>query len=175
MNCEICGRDSDIMYVVIFLGSRTYACPNCVDEKKLTIVKKMGVSNKTSVSPKDDKGVVKIKSVRKRSLNLAPDFELVDGYGFLIKKRREEIGMTQEELAKRLKVKLSYIKKIESNKLVPEYNVIRKLEKLLNIKLVNNLDSDVEGVEYIVGDELDSGPTIGDLLFSGYEDEGEQK
>jgi len=171
MNCEICGRDSEVLYVVIYLGARTYACPDCVDRHGLTVIKKLGERIKqgaVSKRPQSSKrhSISKVKP--------APDFELVENYGLVVKRRREELGMTQEDLARKLKVKLSYIKKVEANKIVPEYSLILKLEKILGVKLIETTDLEDERVKYVYEEEFPEGPTLGDLMFRGSEGGGEE-
>jgi len=93
--------------------------------------------------------------------------ELVEGYGKIIKSARESLGLTQEDLARELRVKLSYIKKIETERMVPTPEIIRKLEKLLNIKLTGK----VEEYEYYKEDTTDHSLTLGDLMDLGEEGE----
>ncbi len=171
MNCEICGRDSEVLYVVIYLGARTYACPKCVDEHGLTVIKRLGERVKRGVEPK--------KSLPVRSKTIArskpaPDFELIEDYGLVIKKRREEMGLTQEDLARRLKVKLSYIKKVEAGKIIPDYNTVLKLEKILGVKLIETSNLEDERVKYIYDEDVEEGPTLGDIIFRGNRGGGEE-
>ncbi|HIQ12905.1 MAG TPA: TIGR00270 family protein [Thermoprotei archaeon] len=160
MNCEICGQESRMLYEVIYLGRRTYACENCVDKYGLTIIKKLGKKERREAS---QRRLGQTKSISMtRSLPIS-DFELIENYGYIIRRKREELGMTQEDLAKKLKVKLSYIKKVESNKIIPEYELVNKLEKILGVKLIESVDDEELPLSSSI-EEVES-PTLGDYMF----------
>ena len=72
-----------------------------------------------------------------------------------------EKGLTQKDLAMQMKEKEHLIKKIENAELIPEDNVRKKLEKVLEIRLI---DAPVEAeVEKKVPGSLT--PTLGDLTI----------
>lgn len=171
MNCEICGRDSKVLYIAIHLGARVYACQDCVDKQGLTVIKKLGEHVKESVNSR--RRQIQTKRVIP-GIKPVPDFELVEDYGLVVKRRREELGMTQEDLAKRLKVKLSYIKKVEAGKIIPEYSLVIKLEKILGVKLIETADMESERVKYVYEEDVEEGPTLGDLMLRDWEGGGEE-
>lgn len=70
----------------------------------------------------------------KRSVN--EKLELVEDYAERIKRARESLGWDQRTLAMRLKVSENIIKRIESGKLRPTIDLAKKLEEVLNIKLL---------------------------------------
>lgn len=74
-----------------------------------------------------------------------PSLDVVPDYDLKVKKAREELGLTQEVLAKLVGEKLSVIKRIELGKLKPSLELVRKLEKTLKIKLVEELREDETG------------------------------
>lgn len=161
MNCEICGRESRMLYEVIYLGRRTYTCENCVDKYGLTIIKKLGKNERRGT---DQRRLSQTKTISITRAFPTSDFELIENYGYIIRRKREELGMTQEELAKKLKVKLSYIKKVEANKIIPEYDLVNKLEKILGVKLTESVDVDEELPLSSSMEEVES-PTLGDFMF----------
>ena len=75
---------------------------------------------------------------------LEKDWELVDDYGMRIRKARERLGWKLEELAMKIGEPVTFVRKLEANKLVPPDHVIEKLEKTLKIELRKNID--LEGV-----------------------------
>jgi len=155
MECEICGERANV-YEVIFQGRRVYACLSCIKKYNLHIIR-----SNVKTLPR--------RRVRRQVKNILDSDveELVEGYGKLIKSAREALGLTQEDLARELKVKLSYIKKIENERMVPTPEIIRKLEKLLNIKLTGK----AEEYEYYKEDVADYSLTLGDLMDLGEEGE----
>jgi putative transcription factor len=67
--------------------------------------------------------------------------ELVDDYGTLIREAREAKGMDRKQFAASLSEKELTISKIESNNLVPDDKIIKKIEKALGIKLTETVQS----------------------------------
>lgn len=65
-------------------------------------------------------------------------FDKMD-YATIIKRRRKEIGITQEQLADVSGVSLSYLKMVESGKANPTITVLTTLLDCLGFKLVAQL------------------------------------
>ncbi|WEU40680.1 MAG: multiprotein bridging factor aMBF1 [Candidatus Odinarchaeum yellowstonii] len=131
MLCEICGKNAPKTFYVELDGAVLSVCEECskygniVEENALREVKpkrKIEVT-KSEVKVKSDEVVEKV-------LDLKPD------YYKIIKTEREKRKLTQEELAKLLNEKPSVISKIETGRFEPEENLIRKLEKFFNVRLV---------------------------------------
>jgi len=165
MECEICGAKTAVLYEVIFQGKRLYACEECVKKYRLSIVEKNLGFKRRNMNKKIS---YRHKAYRNKHILRESGEELIENYGKIIKEARERIGLTQEDLAKELKVKLSYIKKIESEKIIPTPDVIWKLEKTLNIKLRSKLEEYVEDYAESVYSSIDN-YTLGDIL--GYQEE----
>ena len=81
-------------------------------------------------------------------------------YSELIKKKREKLGLKQEELAKKIAEKESIIHKIESGQFEPSVELARKLEKFLNIKLIEQH----EEVKVSLGKKGEGAATLGDVV-----------
>lgn len=64
------------------------------------------------------------------------ELEVAEDYSKLVRRKRMKVGLSQEELAKRVKVKLSFIQKIETGKMAPDSRLCRELEHELKIKLL---------------------------------------
>lgn len=62
--------------------------------------------------------------------------EVADDYSTLVRRQRMKLGLSQEELAKRVKAKLSVLQKIETGKMAPDTKLCRELEHELRIKLL---------------------------------------
>ena len=116
--CEICGKHTDELYTIEVERAILQVCKQCSSKGKF---------------------IAKVKEEEKPKqiivVDEQPIEELVDNYDELVKKRREEAGLTQEELAKKINETLSTIKKIENGHLHPTEKTAKKLEKLFNIKL----------------------------------------
>ncbi len=83
----------------------------------------------------------------------------VENLGEKVKRLREEKNLTQEELAAKIKEKLSVIKRIEDG-WVPEENVIRKLERFFKVKLTEKIAISSEKEK----NEKEEKLTLGDVV-----------
>ena len=170
LRCDICGKESEELYEVVYMGRRGYACPECIKKYGLIRIKKADeffISKKKSQLirrvKREKANVIKSHAVKKKPFHASDNFpEFVEEYGRLIKRKREDLGLTQEDLARELKVKVSYIKKIESEILPPSIEIARKIEKVLKIKLFK--ENDEEEYEEPLRMEEDFSITIGDLI-----------
>ncbi len=117
MRCEVCGREAKLMRVEIE-GAELLVCSKCASLGKIL---------RDSQAPKT--------SNIKYDYKLEEPFVLVENYGELIRKAREKLGLTREQLAKKLFEKESVIQRIEANELEPSNELVLKLEKTLGITL----------------------------------------
>ena len=133
MYCELCGREAKELKRVWFEGAVILACSGCVSKYGLREAKVPPSVLRPTGEPK--------KTVPRRTFGVKvkrpfeEELVLVDDYGRLVREARERMGLTQEELAKKLGEKVSVIKKIETNKLIPTDRLVRDLERLLGISL----------------------------------------
>ncbi len=115
--CEICGRSVEKLRTIKINSTILKVCNNCMKFGK-EIIEKRSISVEKRVKTYD----IEIP-------------EIVENYGDIIRKARERMGMTREQLAKILKEKESVIARIENYEMVPDDKLARKLEKVLKIKL----------------------------------------
>jgi putative transcription factor len=64
------------------------------------------------------------------------ELDVAENFADIIRKRRMKLGLSQEDLAKRVKEKLSVIQKIETGKIAPDTQLCRELQHELKIKLL---------------------------------------
>lgn len=134
--CEVCGKP--IVgggHRVIMDGAELLVCDDCF--MKLT---RSGRAVPVTAKPRE----VKLKPRRQAKEEV---LEVVDNYPDIIRGARESKGWTQAALAQRLKVSEALIKKIESGKYKPTVELARKIEALLNVKLLQPIESEGEGEE----------------------------
>ncbi|MCS7097132.1 MAG: multiprotein bridging factor aMBF1 [Candidatus Methanomethylicia archaeon] len=131
MSCEICGSPlRDKGKKVVILGAVLSVCEKC---------SKHGYE----ICPQNRNRTLKTKT-KKDLFNKLPkdfgknieDYEVVNDYAEKIRSAREKIGWTVDILAGQLNEKVSVIKKIESGKMIPSIDLAKRLEKILNIKLL---------------------------------------
>jgi len=62
--------------------------------------------------------------------------EIVEGYDSKIRQAREKLGLSHEELGKKINEKASVLSKLETGKMTPNNVLVTKLEHVLKIKLL---------------------------------------
>lgn len=138
MRCFLCHRDLPTRNVE-HNGSFVDVCRNCEEYALEKVEEKVYVTSPKKVVAKDE--------------------DIIENIGVLIMKKRMQMGLKQEELAQRIGIKASLLAKIESGKLEIDLNLARRLERILNVRLVS-YNSSVGG--YSVSETSDL--TIGDLM-----------
>ncbi|MCS7095426.1 MAG: helix-turn-helix domain-containing protein [Thaumarchaeota archaeon] len=89
-------------------------------------------------------------------------YELVEGYGEVVRRAREARFLTREQLAELVGEKVSTIKRVENGELRPSMELARKLEKTLKIKLL--VESTDEAIEKALKRVPRQAPTLGEML-----------
>ena len=144
-SCDVCGAEGRLVKALIE-GTELNVCQNCA---------KFGKILKAPVM------FVKKGAVIKHEQKPEPLEIIVPDYSTLIRKKREEMGLTQEDFAKKIAEKESIMQKIEAGQMEPSINIAKKLERFLNIKLVEQYDE--KGValsakgktaEFTIGDAI---------------------
>lgn len=101
------------------------------------------------------------KAVReKREKAESSEYELVDDYPQRIKHAREDLELTQSELANKVGEKLSIIQKLETGKMRPSDVLIDKLNRVLRITLRAPVEDDLIPHDF---EKADAELTIGDV------------
>lgn len=138
MECEICGKpvpEHNPIRAKIE-GSVMVVCKEC---------SKLGTIQKAPPKPrfrKQDK--TKRSSPTKNrsySRNDEPSEELIEDFAFEVRKARESKNWSREDLGKKINERVSVITRIETGKMTPDVKLTKKLEKALNIKLLEKVDN----------------------------------
>ncbi len=85
--------------------------------------------------------------------------EIVDDYSDRVRNTRMQKGWSQKDLALKIKEKELLVKKIEKGDLIPEDDVRKKLEQVLDISLLETPEGDLSTEK---GGRLTT--TFGDLI-----------
>lgn len=120
--CELCGSRATKRAKVE--GSILDVCDDCV---------KFG----------EEIHMIDIKKASRETPRIESEDVLVSDFHKIIRKSRENRKLTQVELAKKLKEKVSVIKRIEDG-WEPPVNLIEKIEKYFKIKLREKLEDNVQ-------------------------------
>ena len=90
---------------------------------------------------------------------------IVENYNEIIKRKREKLGMPQKEFARHVNEKESLMQNIEKGRMEPSMSLAKKLEKLLDITLIEMIeDSGRAGIRSDEGDEKSATFTLGDFI-----------
>jgi len=150
MICELCGKYITKGNKICVEGSIVIACDKCskygefVDKIDLKIPKKKVIEKE-----------------REYEFELDFDEEIVDNYGLIVRRAREEKNMKQEDLAKRINEPVSVIKRIESERIELNTKIAKKIENVLNIRLIEKSeDEDIDMHEKDDNEKI----TLGDII-----------
>ena len=149
MNCDMCGKETDLV-VALIEGTELTVCKECASFGKILRKAKPTVRHEEKKKPK-------VKLPERQIIET-----IVPGYGRIIKKKREELGLKQEDFARKINEKVSLIHNIESEHFEPSINLARKIERFLKIKLVEQFEEQLSGKskKLTSTDEM----TIGDII-----------
>ncbi|HJH32705.1 MAG TPA: TIGR00270 family protein [Methanosarcinaceae archaeon] len=154
MECEICGAEIHGKSIKVTIdGSELDVCGKCSQHGTVTN-KRTPVSKKVTPVARS----MPIRRSTKKSFETISD-ELIDGYETLIRDARRNRGWTQDQLAEKIKEKVSLLKKIERGEIIPEDTFLKKLERTLDIKLTERTKESEWG-----GGSLNKGTTLGDIV-----------
>lgn len=146
--CEMCGQDSPQAKRVFLEGSLLMLCPKCA---------RFGKSTDEGGAEGEDGGIP-VEKVAPEPRNIpAPytgrgkggmgpgdyldpgEMVLVDDYHKRIFDARNKLGWTQEELGRKINERKSIIAKLETKDIRPNDELRKKLEKALNIVLMEKV------------------------------------
>lgn len=151
IQCDICGSEENL-YITEIEGTRLNVCKDCARYGKII----------ASLEP-EIKETPAVKSFA-REIEKGPEKEIihmvVPDFAKKIRQKREQLGMKQEEFAKKIAERESVVHKLETGELKPSLKLAIKLEKLLNIRLVEEYEEEHK----IKSGEGPAELTIGDML-----------
>ncbi|MFH1394302.1 MAG: multiprotein-bridging factor 1 family protein [Candidatus Micrarchaeota archaeon] len=151
LSCDICGRD-DVRAVVLIEGAKMLACGGCMRGGK--------VLHRLT---EEDEGMPAIQIKEKAPMGESRD--IVEGYGRIIKNARDKARIPVAVVAERISEKESYLDAIENGRIMPTFQVARKLEKELKVKLIEEADRSV-GTSTPAATQRFSEPTLADALLN---------
>lgn len=145
----MCGSSSESLVTIKVAGSNMRVCMSC--SKMGKIVEEQKTRTHTFYHRKKDEGTVK---------------EPKDNYASIINRELAKKGLNIHQLARAVNIKESNLSKYMLGKMKPDVDTIRKIEKFLEISLLQDVSSMGKFDEDdIMSDESEnSGLTLGDLI-----------
>lgn len=144
MNCDLCGKEAE-MYNAVVEGSDMSVCSSCAKYGKVTGRVKAAVKEKKQDKPAEQ-GKELIETV-------------VSNLGELLKRKREELGLSHKDFASKIAEKDSVLHKLETGNITPTLEKARWLEKILGLRLVEELKD-----EQVAQQKDSSVMTLGDFV-----------
>ncbi|HII39483.1 TPA: TIGR00270 family protein [Candidatus Micrarchaeota archaeon] len=120
-DCDICGRPA--IGEAFVEGARVWVCMRCSQHGRM-------ITRKPAPAPKGMGTAIRAKPVA------APELELAENYGTLLKKAREGKGLNLEQLGQQVGIRAQEIQRMEEQKLKPPEKDRIKLESFLKIRLI---------------------------------------
>jgi putative transcription factor len=169
----MCGKERPSLKTVKVEGAELELCDDCAEfgtevrtessssSASTKYSTSSSSSSKSSSSSSASGGSSSGGSSRRRRRDMFDDMdEIATDYDSRIKQARESRGMSQEDLAQSLNEKASLIRKLERGDILPPDAVRKKLERSLDISLIEGADDDDE--EWSSGSSTTT--TLGDVV-----------
>jgi putative transcription factor len=161
MRCEVCGRkihSSPITAVIE--GARLTVCVECSKHGKIVTQDEYTLKPKPLGKPSAHIPIMAQK--KKTEIKVEITQEIIEDYTIKIRQAREKLGLTHEQLGKKINEKISVIAKLETGKMSPNNILATKLEHALKIKLLTPITEEKTPMQMpkTASREL----TLGDLI-----------
>ena len=161
--CEICGRECHSTREISLEGAQLQACSRCAELGEPVRKPKPPGSRPPSTPKSRPVSIPRPSSSprhpHRRSRPQRRELVPVEDFTKLIRKAREQRGLSQKDVARQLHERTSVITKIESGKMAPTIGLARKLERLFKLTLLEEAESvDLSTVS------SQSSTTLGDVV-----------
>ena len=121
----MCGNPGKLFKTIVE-GTELSVCQECSSFGKVVVV--IELSARPIAKAKSEEPETEVMEL------------LVEDYAEKIRKKRESLGLNQDEFAKKLNEKESLIQKIESGHFEPSIGLAKKISRILQIKLVEEYE-----------------------------------
>ncbi len=140
MECEICGKElpENNPIRAKIEGSIMIVCKEC---SKLGKIQKAPPKPKFVKQNNQSKRKNTTQKNRPYSRSKEPTEELIEDFSHEIRKARESKNWSREDLGRKINERVSVITRIETGKMTPDNKLTKKLEKALDIKLLEKIDN----------------------------------
>jgi len=160
LRCEVCGHKihgSPIRAEIE--GAKLTVCIECSKHGKIIREEEIELGQKTSKKLLTPIPFTQKKRTAQAKVEITQ--EVVEGYDSKIRQAREKLGLSHEELGKKINEKASVLSKLETGKMTPNNVLVTKLEHALKIKLlVPIIEEKISEIPKSPNREL----TLGDLI-----------
>ena len=161
MRCEVCGRKihTDPVRAEIE-GAKLTVCVECSKYGRVITREEADVA--LNAAAKSSAPVAIHIQKKKPEARVELTQEMVEGYPNKIRQAREKLGLSHEDLGKKINEKESVLRKLETGKMAPNNMLVTKLEHVLKIKLLAPISEDK--VPQVQTSKTAGELTLGDLM-----------
>ncbi len=171
MRCEVCGHQIfGIPVKAIVEGANMTVCARCAKLGSGYWTPKPEPRLRTKRRPTQQ--LLHPYSKKKQTVTVPETYELVSDLGKHVRQAREQLDLSHKDLGRKIREKVSVLRKIESGKMVPDFALAEKLEHALKIKL-RMLPS--ESKTQLTSSSMPRGKTLGDLVQFKIKEDKEAK
>jgi putative transcription factor len=161
MRCEVCGRKiHGAPTRALIEGAKLTVCIECSKHGKIIRDEEFEREPRTLKKPLPSTPFIQKKKPAQARVDITQ--EIVEGYDSKIRQAREGMGLSHEELGKKINEKASVLSKLETGKMAPNNILVTKLEHALKIKLLVPIKE--EKIPQGIPKSLNREPTLGDLI-----------
>jgi putative transcription factor len=138
MICEMCGVDVPRLRRIVTEGSTLEVCQRCerFGEDYEEVKDREGIIGRDTIAERLERREKRLKG---RDVLEKSEKELAFDYPKRIRSARAKAGLNQEELAKKINEKKSVVAKLETGDMIPDNKLIKKLERALDISLMETV------------------------------------
>jgi len=148
VRCEVCGREiRGKPYRRVIEGARMVVCEQC---------SRFGSEEWSPKPTPPPRARLRRRDEVESAESLAP----VEGYGSLIREARERLRLEHKEFARILGEKISTVKNLEKEELVPNQALAQKIKRILKIDVLTRETAETT----FIPSPQKGAPTIGDLV-----------
>jgi putative transcription factor len=135
VRCEVCGRKIHGTPIrAVIEGAKLTVCIECSKHGKIIREEETEFGQRTPKKPLTTIPFIQKKKPAQAKVEITQ--EVVEGYDSKIRQAREKLGLSHEELGKKINEKASVLSKLETGKMTPNNMLVTKLEYALKIKLL---------------------------------------
>lgn len=149
MHCEICGRPVEEPMAIEVDKAVLYVCRSCAASYGRRQVPQRQPSRGPQPRPQP-----------RRPPAPRRELEVIEDFGEVVRRARENIGLSREVLAAMIGVKETVLRRIEAGQLTPDLELARKLERALGVKLLVEAPAEPSGGRSA---GAEGGLTLGDV------------
>lgn len=136
MQCEVCGhRIEGKPYKAVIEGAKMVVCGRCVGLAS-TSWELPPPTSKPQLRARRAISLPPTLQVKRQPPELNQTLELVDDFSLQVRRARRKLGLSHEDLGRKIGEKVSVLRKVESGKMPPDNSLANKLEHALKIKLL---------------------------------------